>query len=206
LDEHGMSDRRQYPPRPTPSRGIGAIPRVSGEYRIIVPRSAGRELDELDLDIIADGDGLELECMPSSHRLRVATPPPMLPPALAQREQSALRLVDARPPPGRSQSSSQHAIDPHAAIVAFAGFGDPPATVWGTPAYAMRVIERRRVLRAALFRARSLRSQDVGLYEAALEAADGPAVRKGIFIVLLTVAIVFAICAQLITDAVPLPW
>jgi hypothetical protein len=181
---------------------------VSGEYRIIVPRSAGRELDELDIDIIADGDGLELEleCMPSSHRLRVATPPPMLPQALALREHSEVRLAAVRPAPGRPQSSPQHTIDPHTAIVAFAGFGDPPATVWGTPAYAMRVIERRRVLRAALFRARSLRSQDVGLYEAALEAADGPAVRKGIVIVVLTVAIAFAICAQLITDAVPLPW
>lgn len=202
-----MSDRRQDPPRRTPARATGAIPSVSGEYRIIIPRSAGRELDELDLDFIADGDGLELEleCMPSSHRPRDATPPPMLLPAPARRTRSDVRLADPRRSPGLAGSSSP-AIDPHAAIVAFAGFGEPPSGIWGTPAYAMRVIERRRVLRAALFRARSLRSQDVGLYEAALEAADGAAVRKGIVVGLAAVAIVVAVCAQLITDAVPLPW
>jgi hypothetical protein len=187
-------------------RGVGAIPRVSGEYRIIAPRSAGRELDELDLDFIADGDGLELECMPSSHRLRDVTPPPMLPPALAPRELSVVRRLAVPPPSSRSASASHNAIDPHAALVAFAGFGDPPAGLWGAPAYAMRVIERRRVLRAALHRARSLRSQDVGLYEAALDAADPAAVRRGIILTLGTVAIVLVICALLITDVVPHPW
>jgi hypothetical protein len=197
-----MSGRSHPPPRRTPVRGTGKVPRASGEYRIIVPRSAGRELDELELDIIADGDGLELECMPSSHRPRVAAPRPMLPPALAGGLPSALRLADAPP----SRRSPHSAIDPLAALVAFAGYGDPPATLWGTPAYAMRVFERRRVLRAALFRARSLRSQDVGLYAAALEAADDAAVRKGVTIVLVAVAIAIVICAQVITGAVPLPW
>ena len=205
-----MSGRTQPPPRRTPARGVAAIPRASGEYRIIAPRSSGRELSDLDLDFIADGDGLELElaCVPSSHRHRLqdVSPPPMLPPALASHEPSAIRLVAAPPPSGRSMSSSQSAIDPHAVLVAFAGFGEPPASVWGTPAYAMRVFDRRRVLRAALLRARALRSQDVGLYEAALEAADHAAVRKGTIIGLGAVAIVGVICAQLITGVLVLPW
>ena len=186
------------------------IPRASGEYRIIAPRSSGRELSDLDLDFIADGDGLEIElaCVPSSHRHRAqdVSPPPMLPPALAPHEPSEVRLGDAPPPSSRSMSSPQSAIDPHAAIVAFAGFGEPPRSLWGTPAYAMRVFERRRVLRAALQRARALRSQDVALYEAALDAADHAAVRRGTILGLGTVAIVGVICAQLITGVLVLPW
>jgi len=205
-----MSGRSQPPPRRTPSRGVRAIPRASGEYRIIAPRSAGRELSDLDLDFIADGDGLELElaCVPSSHRHRLqdASPPPMPPPALAPHEPSEVRLGAAPPPSSRSMPSAQSAIDPHAAIVAFAGFGESPRSLWGTPAYAMRVFERRRVLHAALQRARALRSQDVGLYEAALDAVEHSAVRKGTIIGLGTIAIVGVICAQLITGVLVLPW
>lgn len=204
-----MSDRGQSPPRRTPVRGVGAIPRVSGEYRIIAPRAAGRVLDELELDFIADGDGLELECMPSSHRMRDVAPPPILPPAppaRAAREDSVVRRIGVAPPSRRSTQSSPRAIDPHAALVAFAGYGDPPTTLWGAPAYAMRVFERRRVLRATLHRARALRSQDVALYEAALRAADPTAVRRGVLLMVFTVAIVLVICALLITDVVPLPW
>ncbi len=202
-----MSSRRQIPPVETTARGPGAVASASGEYPITAPRSFGRELDdlELDLDDDADADALELECMPSSHRTQDTAFSPMLPPALDAGAPTHLRGIDG-PPPRRATPSSQHAIDPHAALVAFAGFGAPPATLWGTPAYAVRVVERRRVLRAALGRARSLRSHDVGLYEAALEAADDDAVRKGIVLGLGTVAIVVFICVQMITGAVDLPW
>jgi hypothetical protein len=142
--------------------------------------------------------------MPSSHSLRHAAPP-MLPPALPPGEQAKLGEVNA-PTSSRSISWSQRGSDPHAAVLAFAGYGAPPSSLWKTPAYAMRVIERRRILRAALVRARSLRSQDVALYEASLEVADEDAVRKGTVLGLSAVAIVGFILAQLITGAAALLW
>ncbi|HSO34187.1 MAG TPA: hypothetical protein VLT33_16745 [Labilithrix sp.] len=70
--------------------------------------------------------------------------------------------------------------DTHAAFVAFAGFGDAPAGILGTPGYAVRVILRKRELRADLARARVRRSQDVSLYEASLRTSDDGAVRNGL--------------------------
>ena len=201
-----MSGPRQPPSLRPPLRGVGSVPTISGEYRILAPRSAGRELGDLELDFSAETDDpLELECVPSSHQLRDRGSAPMLPPALERYGPTSVRGVDG-PRSSRTLASTLPAIDPHAALVAFAGFGDPPDSVWGTPAYAMRVLDRRRVLRAALARARRLRSQDVALYEAALGAADAGAVRTGILVGLATVAVVTAICAQAITGAVVLPW
>jgi hypothetical protein len=74
------------------------------------------------------------------------------------------------------------AVDPHAALVAFSGFGDPPAGVSGMPGYAARVILRRRALRRDLELARLRNSHDVGLYEAALRTADDGAVRIGLIV------------------------
>ncbi len=201
-----MSGRRHPPPLHPALRGVASVPTISGEYRVLAPRSAGRELGDLELDISHQtDDALELECVPSSHHARGLGSAPMLPPALERREPTGLRGVEG-PPSSRSLGSPQHAIDPHAALVAFAGFGNPPDSLWGAPAYALRVLDRRRVLRVALARARSLRSHDVALYEAALEAADPAAVRKGILVGLTTVAIVVAICAQAITGVLVLPW
>ena len=101
------------------------------------------------------------------------TPGPMLPPAPAWPMASST---------GRRSSSQIAAVDPHAALVAFAGFGDPPASVWGTPAYALRVIMRRRDLRRDLALARRRHSPDVGLYEASLRTSDDAAVRNGIIV------------------------
>ena len=201
-----MSGRRHHPPHHTTPHGVASVPTVSGEYRILAPRSAGRELGDLELDISDEtDDALELECVPSSHQARGPGSVPMLPPALERHEQPDRRGVEG-PRSSRSLGSPQHAIDPHAALVAFAGFGDPPDSFWGAPAYALRVLHRRRVLRAALARARSLRSHDVALYEAALVAADPAAVRTGFLVGLTAVAIVVAICAQAITGVLVLPW
>ena len=71
-------------------------------------------------------------------------------------------------------------VDPTPGIVAFAGFGFAPERLSDMPAYALRVIARKRILRAGLTVAREHRPQDVALYEAALECADGPAAAKGI--------------------------
>jgi hypothetical protein len=117
---------------------------------------------------------------PSGQLARVTPPPmarmtpgPMLPPAPAWPMASSA---------GRRSSSQMAAVDPHAALVAFAGFGDPPASVWGTPAYALRVIMRRRDLRRDLALARRRHSPDVGLYEASLRTSDDAAVRNGIIV------------------------
>jgi hypothetical protein len=97
-------------------------------------------------------------------------------------------------------------------VLAFAGFGDPPASLWGAPAYAARVILRRRALRADLDRARRRRSPDVGLYEASLRAADDAAVRSGVAfaVVMLVVALVaIAVAARLVLHSnasLELPW
>ena len=74
----------------------------------------------------------------------------------------------------------QVAIDSHAAIVAFANFGEAPTSLWGAPAYALRVRARKRILLRDLAVARQHRSHDVGLYEASLRTADDVAVRNGI--------------------------
>ena len=197
-----MSGRKQLIELDTPERAAGTAPSVSGEYRIQAPQgsSAGRELGELELDFETERDApLELECMPSSHRARHDAPLPMLPPAL-------LHDAAGEPPSSLLGPSSSRAIDPRAALVAFAGFGDPPATLWGTPAYAMRVLERRRALRIALLRARSLRSQDVGLYEAAIGAADLDAVRKGIALGVAVVAVGVVLLVQIATGGLDLLW
>ncbi len=101
------------------------------------------------------------------------TPGPMLPPAPAWPMASST---------GRRPSVKIAAVDPHAALVAFSGFGDPPTSVWGTPGYALRVIARRRTLRRDLKLARLRHSHDVGLYEASLRTADDGAVRNGVLV------------------------
>ena len=133
---------------------------------------SGRMLDDaLEFDVDADG-ALELDCLPSSHRSRVemprqSTPEPPL--ALVPRTPSHEMLPAAMPWPAaspqarqssskiaavRTPSSSIATADTHAALVAFAGFGDPPAGIWGAPAYALRVVLRRHALKQDLERAR----------------------------------------------------
>lgn len=84
-------------------------------------------------------------------------------------------------------SSTKKDVDPRPGIVAFAGFGLPPESLGGTPAYALRVITRKMQLRDDLRIARLRRIQDVSLYEAALECADESAVTKGLAVLASTV-------------------
>lgn len=170
----------------------------------VVPLSTGRMLDDsFDFDIDSAG-ALELDCLPSSHHTRVeqprqsrleprrATPAPM----------ARISPRGILPPPmsssgARRSSSTVAAVDPHAALVAFAGFGDPPPGLFGTPTYALRVIFRRRALNADLALARERRSPDVGLYEASLRTVDAGAVRMGLVVatmmLTLTVLLVAAV-------------
>jgi len=95
----------------------------------------------------------------------------------------------------RRSSSSVAAVDVHASLAAFSGFGPPPASVWAAPAYALRVIRRRRVLTDGLRRARASRSQDVGVYEASLRTADDTAVRKGVIVATLLMGLALMLVA-----------
>lgn len=176
------------------------------QMEAVAPLSAGRELHELDFDfdfdIDADG-ALELDDLPSSQSTRVETPRSSMHGAPPARPSGQMARMTPAPMPrmtpgpmlppapawpmssstGRRSSSTMAAVDPHAALVAFSGFGDAPVSVWGMPGYAARVIMRRRALRRDLELARLHHSHDVGLYEAALRTADDGAVRKGLIMI-----------------------
>lgn len=157
----------------------------------VVP--SGRNLDDsLDFDFDIDADSaLDLDCLPSSHGTRVETPrwSRLEPPSVTRRSSSTSMVAVRR------SSTTTPAVDAHAALVAFAGFGDAPAGLFSYPGYALRVLRRRRVLKRDLEGARHRRSQDVGLYEASLRTADDRAVRKGL--VLLATLIFMATGAAL---------
>jgi hypothetical protein len=84
-------------------------------------------------------------------------------------------------------------------IVAFAGYPSPPVALGDTPRYALRVLARRRVLRAQLLLARRHRSADIGLYETALTSADEGAVRKGLALIGGAIALGLSAVAALAT-------
>lgn len=82
-------------------------------------------------------------------------------------------------------------------IVAFSGFGIVPTRLTDAPAYALRVLSRRRVLNAGLAVARAQRPQDVDLYESALATADPATMARGIALMIAVVlaGIVGVVCA-----------
>ncbi|AKU98134.1 hypothetical protein AKJ09_04798 [Labilithrix luteola] len=151
--------------------------------KVDVPRPppSGRMLDE-ELHFERARDSLRpLDLASYDPVTRRATPPP------PRRHSSREVLIPPKPPwpvpappmPVR-RASSDVAVDARAAVVAFAGFGEPPADLFSTPAYAWRVLRRRRRLKQDLELARLRLSADISLYEAALRAADSRAVGRGI--------------------------
>jgi hypothetical protein len=94
----------------------------------------------------------------------------------------------------RVPSGSLEAVDPHDALVAFAGFGQPPSSLWSTPSYALRVFVRRGVLRRELAIAKRHCKHDVGHYEAALRAADAGAVRRGVLVIVAELVLGLLFC------------
>ncbi len=163
-------------------------PSISGEYRISVPERArpavhpgryslipepGGVVDELhfeyDYDIHAEG-ALEL---PEDRALATPapSPPSVAPPPVAP------------PPQRRPAEAPLVAVDPHDALVAFAGFRSEPKNVWGTPSYSIHALRRRRQLHRELEVARAKRSHDVALYESALRTMDVSAVRSGVAVI-----------------------
>jgi hypothetical protein len=202
------------------------------QMEAVAPTYGGAQADDdfaFDFDIDAAG-ALELDAAPMPSRREA---PPAEAPALVRRQTPSpmARMTPGPmprmtpgpmlpPPPSsplapsmtlarRPSSTTMAAVDPHAALVAFAGFGDAPSSLWKTPAYALRVIARRRSLRADLERARARRSHDVGLYEASLRTADDAAVRNGIvlFVMLSALALALGVAAALVArGGLSLPW
>ena len=213
--------------QPAPVTGATATPSGPRRYAsvqmeaITPPRSAGRELDDFDFDFDIDADGaLELDSRPSAHLMRAETSRlPTSGEAPAARSSGSLA---AGTPPRRSSSTTMSAVEPprrssttmaavdtHDALVAFSGFGMPPVSVFGAPAYAARVILRRRTLRRELALARLRHSQDVGIYEASLRTADDVAVRNGILVtvVFFTMMTLLAWTAlRLFSGSLAVPW
>ena len=145
---------------------------------------SGRFLDD-DLRFeLQPASDLELSGPPATHRAPVV---PLVP-----RKQTRA-IAPPAPPPNAAAAVSGAAdplnvihrsaalvpTDPTAAIVAFAGYGDPPSSFWATPEYAFRVRVRRRELRRDLASAIGRRSPDVSLYQAAIDVADRSAERTG---------------------------
>jgi len=129
--------------------------------------------------------------------------------AVTSPRRSSSTMMAAVDPARRSSSMTMAAVDPHDALVAFSGFGVPPVSVFGAPAYAARVILRRRTLRRELELARRRHSQDVGLYEASLRTADDTAVRNGILVtvVFFTMMTLLAWTAfRLFSNSLAVPW
>ena len=175
------------------------------EIQAVESPMSGRMLDDsLDFDFDIDADGaLELDRHPAVHHARkdVARTPSQSfeaqrPPQAGMPGRSSTNPAAARPSSTKmaavrpssssamsavrpSSASAMAAVDTHAALMAFAGFGEPPQGMFSAPAYALRVMRRRRKLVKDLEHARNGRTRDVGVYEAALRTADADAVRTG---------------------------
>ncbi len=96
-----------------------------------------------------------------------ARPPPRRHSSREGAHSAEAALAGSAPPMPVRRASSDMAVDSRAAVVAFAGFGGPPADIMSTPAYAWRVLRRRHRLKQDLDLARLRLSADIPLYEAA---------------------------------------
>lgn len=152
-----------------PSAGMGSGPRLEGAT------DARRDSAATPALVLRRTASTQMPRVTASGAMRRTSSGQMLPPA-----PSVPVTV-----PGRRSSKSIAAVDPHAALVAFAGFGDAPDGLWASQAYALRVIVRRRSLRKDLAAARARRSPDVGLYEASLRTADDAVVKKGLIMMVM---------------------
>lgn len=101
-------------------------------------------------------------------------------PRFDRRAPAAAAIERARPEP----AAVVRAVDPASAVLAFAGYGAPPAGLLGEPGYAVKVLVRQVALRRDLESARRRASPDVDLYMAALRCADRAAVARGVLLIL----------------------
>jgi len=188
-------------PGPAPASVADARPEPTLTAPVGAP-SSDRVRDELDFFDVEADVALDVDTLPAEHRESETsagkptravrfTPQPMeavKPPSTAALGEVSLgdQAAEPEPPVPPRERASEPALvgppsgDPRPGIVAFAGFGIRPEKLSETPGYALRVLARRRVLRAGLEVARARRPRDVDLYQAALAAADDEAVRKGL--------------------------
>jgi len=182
------------PPPPPPSSPMGARPPARQETvrmkAVKVPSDdgppSGRMLDAVDFS----GGGrqaLELGAVPAGRAQLLGRPPTPL--STPKTPVTPISPVGSTEVLRRSEG-----LDPRRpGIFAFAGFGLPPETIVGAPAYALRVLLRKRILRAGLAIARRQRSPDVELYEAALRTGDQDAYAKGLLLLLVLVIFFLAL-------------
>lgn len=160
-------------------------------------RGGVRLVDAYDFNSMPPSGLLELQSRRPPER--AALPPtPKLPRKLV--EDDALRAIP--PPPASTARGAAAAVatsDTRTVLAAFAGFGDPPQSVFSTPSYALRVFLRRRAMKRDLALALQHRKADVPLYEEALKSADAAAVRTGYAMMVVFVVAVFATTLGLVT-------
>ena len=144
---------------------------------------------------------LGLPLPPPPSRPNGAASNPNGPPSSSRATNRGMAAVAAPPastPRGAGAVQATERLDQHAAIVRFSGFGDPPARILAMPGYAMRVMRRKRILKEELARAKTRGSHDVGLYEAALRAADDGAVRSGVIVMIMALVLALLLVATMI--------
>jgi hypothetical protein len=165
------------------------------------------EVPESMLELQMGGMQIREEAWPKS-KPGQAKPMPKVGPRAVSHDH--LRAI---PPPAfsqmpTSQSTAVVTQDTRTVFAAFAGFGDPPRSLFEAPGYAFRVLVRRRVLVRELEHARKHRRADVALYEQALKSADHSAIRRGYAVVVGLFVLVFAAAfaaSSFLNDAPPLP-
>jgi hypothetical protein len=134
---------------------------------------------------------LELEALPSGHHGHDTIAGPLVrfdgpAPAAPEVDSAELPPPVSAPVPAVSSAQPSHTQTGHgvrqAGVFAFSGFGLPPKNASKLPAYALRVLRRRSLLRRELCVAKKRGSPDVALYQDALRCADEDAVNKGLFL------------------------
>ena len=188
-----MAGTRLAPSPPSTPRSMPGAPPVSRPSREMraVTGPASRPSREM-LAVAASRSSQEMLAAPPSHGARPGAP--LAPPPDAEVITRVIRhqvAVVATPP----------AFQRRPGIVAFAGFGIVPTRLTDAPAYALRVLARRRVLNAGLAVARAQRPQDIELYEAALATADASTMTKGIALIVAVILAGIAAVAAVIVYA-----
>lgn len=91
--------------------------------------------------------------------------------------------TEAAAPPSPSPRASLPEVAPRDSIQIFAGFGTPPTSLGAAPAYALKVLLRRRRLQLDLAASRAHERLDCDVYEAALDSFDPRPVWVGVGVV-----------------------
>ena len=191
-------------------------PTQSGEFLVVpIRRRSADNIAAVRPSIVdLEGSGTKLSTPPNGPDLELDSTGPISsaqsPAMTGGVELEELHWLSSRPPAANSAETTptipkvQYAppsrprapvgvrvVDRRVALAQLAGFGAPPTSVFGTPAYALRVLVRRRVLAGNLERARRYHTHDATVFEEALSSANDSAVSTGLAL-LLTLAALLA--------------